>query len=208
VRQTERIPNLELGPSPRALILAAAGLFLSDWGTQHADGSTFPGAPLDETAHLLTTLLVLWALGPKVSRRFMGPALLASVAIDADHIPDRLGFDWLTVGTPRPYTHSLSTIVVVLLGALAWSRKRRPLFALAIGLTIHFWRDMAEQRTGMSLLWPVSYRVFSYARGSYLAAMSALIGVDAYRCFARGPLQGEPAAVQPMGQDWTMESGV
>jgi inner membrane protein len=197
----DRFRTLGLRPSPGALALAAAGLFLSDWGTERADGSTLPGGPLDETAHLLTTLLILWALGPKVCRRFMGPALVASVAIDADHIPDRLGFDWLTVGTPRPYTHSLLTILLVLLGVLLWPRRRTLLFAVAIGLALHFWRDMAEQGVGVSLLWPVSYRVFSYAHRSYLVAMLAIIGVALYRCFARAPLHAQPSAVQRWADD-------
>jgi hypothetical protein len=201
VGRAARIRNLGLRPSPLALTLAAAGLFLSDWGTQRAEGSTFPGGPLDETAHLLTTLLVLWALGPKVSRRFVAPALVASVAIDADHIPDRLGVNWLTVGTPRPYTHSLLTILAVLLGALLWRRRRTLLLGFAIGLTLHFWRDMAEQGTGVSLLWPVSYHSFSYAHRSYLFAMSAVIGIDAYRCFARGTLRAQPAVVQDGRED-------
>lgn len=40
------------------------------------------------------------------------PALIAWVAIDADPIPGRLGLDGLTVGTPRPYTHSPATVLV------------------------------------------------------------------------------------------------
>jgi inner membrane protein len=178
------------------VILAAAALLLSDWGTELADGSTVPGGPLDETAHFLTTLLVLWALGPRVSRRFMAPALVASVAIDADHVPNRLGFDWLTAGTPRPYTHSLATILVVLLGAMLWRRRKGVLFGVALGLAIHFARDMAEPEAGVALLWPFSHHGFSYAHRSYLVAMGAVAGVASCRCLARRAVGAEPAVVQ------------
>lgn len=90
--------------SPGTLLAATLGLVAADWGSQLAGSSTVPGGPLDETAHFLTMLLVLWALGKRVPGRLWLPALIASVAIDADHIPDRLGFDFLTAGTPRPYT--------------------------------------------------------------------------------------------------------
>lgn len=175
-------------------MLAVAVLFLSDWGTELAGGSTVPGGPLDETAHFLTTLLVLSALGPRVSRRFMAPALVASVAIDADHIPDRLGFDLLTIGTPRPYTHSLTTILVVLLGALFWRRRRSVLVGVALGLAIHFARDMAEPGSGVALLWPVYYHSFAYAHRAYLVAMGAVAGVAAYRCLPHRAVRARPAA--------------
>lgn len=181
-------------------MLAAAALLLSDWGTDLSGGSTVPGGPLDEIAHFLTTLLVLWALGPRMSRRFTVPALVASVAIDADHIPDRLGFDWLTVGTPRPYTHSLMTILVVLLGGLLWRRRRSVLFGIALGLAIHFARDMAEPESGVALLWPVSYHAFSYAHRTYLVAMGAIAVAASYRCWARRPVRPQPAAVQQIGE--------
>lgn len=62
--------------------------------------------------------LFLWAFAPRASRTFVGAVLVSSVLIDADHIPDRLGIDWLSSGTPRPYTHSLLTIVVFLIATL------------------------------------------------------------------------------------------
>jgi inner membrane protein len=156
----------------------------ADWGTRLTGDTFFPGGPLDEIAHLMTTLLVLWALGPRVCRRFLVPALIASVAIDADHIPDRLGVDWLTVGTPRPYTHSLLTIALVIAGAALWRRRRDLLLGIAIGLGIHFWRDMAEGGSGVSLLWPSSYHSFQYPHGVYVALMIVIVLIDAARCAA------------------------
>ena len=113
------------------------------------------------------------------------PALIASVAIDLDHIPAQLGADWLTAGTPRPYTHSLLTIVVVVAIAVLWRRRRDLLLGVAIGLAIHFWRDMGEGGSGVSLLWPVSYHSFQYPHGLYVAVTAAFALLDAGLCVQR-----------------------
>lgn len=141
-----------------------------------------PGGPLDELAHLLTTLLFFWALGPRARERFLVPALIASVAIDLDHIPGRLGVDWLSVGTPRPYTHSLLTIAIVFASALVLRRHRDLLLGIAIGLAIHLWRDMGEGESGVSLVWPFSDHSFQYPHGAYVAVMVVLVLIDAARC--------------------------
>ena len=168
--------------SPVTLAVAVVLLGAADWGTRLAGDSVFPGGPLDEIAHLLTTLLVLWALGSQARERFLVPALIASVAIDLDHIPAQLGADWLTAGTPRPYTHSLLTIAVVLAIAVVWRRRRDPLLGVAIGLAIHFWRDMAEGGSGVPLLWPFSYHSFQYPHGVYVAVIAVLALINAALC--------------------------
>lgn len=168
--------------SPATLALASVLLAAADWAYTIAGDGVFPGGALDEIAHLLTTLLVLWALGPRVCKRFLAPALIASVAIDADHIPGQLGVNWLTAGTPRPYTHSLLSIVVVLALAALWRGRRDLALGVAIGLAIHLWRDMAEGGSGVSLLWPVSYHSFQYPHGVYLGAMALFVLIDAARC--------------------------
>jgi hypothetical protein len=172
-------------PGPGAVAIAALVLAAADWGAELASGSTFPGGPLDETAHLLTTLLVLWAIGGWACERFLIPALIASVAIDVDHIPQLLGSEWLTAGTPRPYTHSLLTIVLILLPALLWRRRRDLLLGIAIGLALHFWRDLAEPESGVALLWPFSSRSFTIPHSSYLLVMVAVIAIAAYRSWPR-----------------------
>ena len=86
-------------------------------------------------------------------RRFYVAALIASVAIDLDHIPFYLGL--LKDQNQRPVTHSLAT-VVVFAGAAAASRRRRAVLAgAATGLVLHFARDIAESPQGVRLLWPV-----------------------------------------------------
>jgi inner membrane protein len=168
--------------SPVTLALTAVLLAAADWGTRLAGDTVIPGGPLDELAHLLTTLLFFWALGARARERFLVPALIASVAIDLDHIPGRLGVDWLTAGTPRPYTHSLLTIAIVLASAYVLRRRRDLLLGVAIGLAIHLWRDMGEGDSGVSLLWPISKHSFQYPHGAFVVVMVVLVVIDARRC--------------------------
>ncbi len=180
-----RPPQRLLALSPAALAVAVVVLAAADWGYGLAGDTVFPGGPLDELAHLLTTLLVFWALGSRACERFLVPALIASVAIDADHIPDRLGVDWLTAGTPRPYTHSLLMILVVLAIAALWRGRRDLLLGVAIGLSIHFFRDMGEGGGGVSLLWPLSDHSFQYSHGAYVVVMAVVVLVDTALCIQR-----------------------
>lgn len=178
-----RLQRILLCPPLSALAGAAVLLAVCDHLSRLAGDSVIPGGPLDESAHLLSTLLVMWALGRGASRRFMVPALIASVAIDVDHVPGRLGTQFLTAGTPRPYTHSLLTIAVVLgLAGLSAGRARRSArtgtdlwLGVALGLAFHFWRDLSEGASGVSLLWPLSDAVARLPHWSYLAMMGAFL---------------------------------
>ncbi len=173
-----------LALTPARLAGATLCFLAVDLGAREAGASAWPGGPLDEAAHLLTTLLVLWAFGSRL-RRFLVPALIASVAIDIDHIPGQLGSEWLTAGTPRPYTHSLLTIVIVLGVALIWRRRRTLWLGVAIGLALHFGRDMGEGGAGVSLLWPFSRHGFQYPHGYYLAVMAGFVMLGAHRLSRR-----------------------
>src|SRR5580700_4561148 len=116
--------------------------------------------PLDEVAHLATAALGLMVLACFVDapRRFYVAALIASVAIDIDHIPLYLGL--LPDNGQRPVTHSLTTVVVVA-GAAAVSRRHRAVLAgAATGLVLHFARDIAEGPPGVRLLWPLDGRAW------------------------------------------------
>ena len=64
---------LGLRLSARALAAAVVALVLADWVYRLAGDAFLPGGPLDEIAHLLTTLIVLWALGPRICDRFLVP---------------------------------------------------------------------------------------------------------------------------------------
>lgn len=173
-------------PSPLGLLLATLLFVAADWGAERAGNTVVPGGPVDELAHLITTLLVLWALGRRYSRGFFAAALAASVLIDIDHLPGRLGWNGLTAGTSRPYTHSLLTIIVVLGLALLWRRHRSVFCGVAAGLALHFWRDLSEGGAGAALLWPLTHHSFTLPRWSYLAVVAACIAVVAARlCIAR-----------------------
>jgi inner membrane protein len=172
------LSRLRAGLSPWQVAAALVLLAVCDYTYRKTGVSFLPGAPLDETAHLMTAVLILGALPREVRERFLGPALLASVAIDIDHVPADLGTDVLTSGTPRPYTHSLLTIVLLIAAAALFARRRDLLAGLALGLAIHLFRDLSESMAGVSLLWPLTYRVFSIPHRVY----SVLVGITAGIC--------------------------
>ncbi len=156
----------------------AAILFLADWACLRAGDSFVPGGPLDETAHFLTALLLLQALPTGKRATIILPALIGSVAIDLDHIPQYLGYQFFTNGTPRPYTHSLLTLAVLALLALSLRRHRNLFLGLALGVALHFFRDLAEGGGGIALLWPFSDHVFSYPHATYLVLMAGVVAAD------------------------------
>jgi inner membrane protein len=110
--------------------------------------------PVDEVAHLSTAALGLLVLARFIDapRRFYVAALIASVAIDVDHIPLYLGL--LRNRTQRPVTHSLSTVAVFAAAAAASRRHRAELAGVATGLALHLARDI-EGRPGMRVFWPL-----------------------------------------------------
>lgn len=165
--------------SPLQVLACATLLFLADWTFQHSGDSFVPGGPLDETAHFLTVLLLLQTIPAKQRAKIVVPALIASVAIDLDHVPQYLGYRFLTVGTPRPYTHSLLTPLVLLCLALVVRRHRNLFLGLALGVALHFFRDLAEGGGGgVALLWPFSDHSFSYPHTTYLALMACVVAAD------------------------------
>jgi inner membrane protein len=164
-----------LAPPPR-VVVGAAILFAADqYAYQHAGSAVLPQAPLDWTAHLLTTLFIVWAVKPLVNQRQLVPALVASVVIDADHIPGELGSHILTGGTQRPYTHSLTTVVVLLMLAAARPEWRDWASGAALGVASHLWRDLAEPQTSsVSLFWPVSDHGVNTPAAVYLGSVAVL----------------------------------
>ena len=167
--------------NPVTLVLSAGGLVVADWAFSHFGNSAFPGGVLDETAHALTMLLVLSAIGGCADKAFAVSALVGSVLIDLDHLPRELGTSWLTSGTPRPHTHSLLTIGILLASAWVWKRRRRVLAGLALGVSIHFMRDLAESGAGVSLLWPWSNRAFTVPHNVYLSMVVLLVSMTVAR---------------------------
>jgi hypothetical protein len=117
--------------------------------------SVWTAGPVDEVAHLSTAALGLLVLARFIEapRRFYVAALIASVAIDLDHIPLYLGL--LGKQAQRPVTHSLSTVAVSVVAAAASRRHRAALAGVATGLVFHFARDIAEGYPGVRVCWPL-----------------------------------------------------
>lgn len=141
---------------------------------------------LDEAAHLATAALALLAANPPATlvehRTTMLSALAASVLIDVDHIPLYLGISQVADGG-RPFSHSLVAVGIASAAALALPRRRSVLAGVALGLCLHFIRDIATG-PGLPLFWPVStaevrlpYRLYT----SLLVACAALGTLRALR---------------------------
>jgi inner membrane protein len=131
----------------------------------------------DEFAHLATCAILLLAavqtgsLRPSV--RFVTAALLASVAIDIDHIPGYLGSHLLTGSLPRPYSHSMLLAAALLALGWAWPRRRaRELsFGIGFGVSAHLLRDLATG-PGAPLAWPISSAVVTLPYAAYGALLA------------------------------------
>ena len=136
----------------------------------------------DESAHLLTALLLLSVLPGWLPTRFLAGALVGAVAIDVDHLPLILGSDLLTRETNRPLSHCLLTIVVAVALAAVFPLSWRPvLLGLATGFAAHFWRDLASSTAGVPLLWPWQTTGFRVAYGVYLASLGGCVVLFALR---------------------------
>jgi hypothetical protein len=137
-------------------------------------------ALVDEPAHLATCAVALLALaalvGTRLPTRLAFAALLASVAIDADHIPGYLGWHWLSGSLARPYTHSL--LLVIALVAFAALSRRRDLrlisVGLAFGVSMHLLRDLATG-PGVPLVWPVSSEIVTIPYAFFACALAAMV---------------------------------
>lgn len=173
-------------------MVVAALLFAGDQFVYQQVGTFVPfQAPLDWTNHLLTTLFIAWALRPLIDRTRILTALIASVLIDVDHIPGYLGSRILTGGTPRPYTHSLATVVVLLGLAACRPSWRNREFGAALGVLSHLWRDLAEPSgTGVALFWPVSERAVTTPPAVYLGSIAVLALIALARSFGDGECSG------------------
>ena len=164
--------DLLLCPTPAAVIAAVAFCFAADL-VLHFVGIGYPASGvLDDPAHLATAIVVVAALRPR-SARFAAALLIASVAIDLDHLPDLLGIDTLNPGTARPITHSFATAAAFGLLAAAVSRSRAIGAGVTAGMLAHFFRDVASE-AGVPLLWPFSTTEVSVPYVSYAVALTAL----------------------------------
>ncbi len=153
----------------------------------------------DEPAHLATSLLVLLAvLGPARLRRHRAATATmcaASVLIDVDHLPLYVDFPIdVAVAEGRPFTHSLSS-VAALTGLAVASHRRRSLFAAAaVGVGLHFVRDIATG-PGLPAWWPWEQRNRSLPYALYARVLLVAATVGSLRLLADGQLrEGAPSA--------------
>jgi hypothetical protein len=146
---------------------------------------------LDETAHVCTALL-LAAVAPPFVLRYGLPIALGAVILDLDHLPGVLGSDMLAKGVNRPYSHSLLTLIIVLLIALALSPTwRRATLAITFALATHLFRDLATGK--VPLLWPASDHGFNLPYRAYAltlaVATAAIVGRQVWRMIKPRPAQ-------------------
>ena len=158
------------------LLLAGVALAF-DAADRRVPFSVLATGLLDEPAHLATGALGLLAVACFIDapRRFYVAGLIASVAIDLDHIPLYLGL--LGNQDQRPVTHSLATVVVIA-AAAAVSRGYRAVLAGSVaGLLIHFARDIAEGPPGVRMLWPIRDTAWTASFGWFLAMVIVFTAV-------------------------------
>jgi membrane-bound metal-dependent hydrolase YbcI (DUF457 family) len=139
------------------------------------EGSLLYGL-IDEPAHLATcgiALILVLLLGRIPSRTFVLSALLASVAIDFDHLPQYLGVQAITVGTPRPYVHCGLAMILLCVGAILLPRWRALMFGVAFGFAAHLARDVVTG-PGVPFALPFSESAF---RVPYLLYGGTLVAV-------------------------------
>lgn len=155
--RTGRLDSASLWAYP---ILLASVALLFDAADRRIPFGILRTGPLDEVAHLATAALGLMVVACFIDapRRFYVAALIASVAIDVDHIPLYLG---LLNGGQRPVTHSLGTVLVFVVAAVASRRHRVVLVGIATGLVLHFARDITEGPPGVRMLWPLQQKAWT-----------------------------------------------
>jgi inner membrane protein len=172
LRRVRRSPAWALFPP------AALGVILLLDLVRSAQRWPFPVVGvLDEPAHVLTAVLILIALPVSRLQPLWGWALVGSVAIDLDHIPLYVVGDVVAGAGGRPVTHSLVSVAALLALAAAFPRTRVALAGLALGVLLHFSRDVATG-PGLPLLWPLPGRVelpYSVYVGMLVLATSAAV---------------------------------
>lgn len=162
--------------------LALVGLvFALDllWSVIEGSTGSLAYGLVDEPAHLATCLVALLAVvalsGWRPSPYFVAAALIASVAIDVDHIPGYLDWQILTGSLPRPYSHSLLSVALLVgFGAAFRGDARQVSLGLAFGVSAHLLRDLATG-PGVSLLWPFTDSIVTLPYAAYAGLLALAV---------------------------------
>jgi inner membrane protein len=155
--------------------------------------------------HLASALVVLGAItrfrAAPLDPKFGWSMMACSVLIDIDHLPLVFGSSELTNGTPRPYTHSLAVVVVLIVAtvvARSWSQRAKTpssatttqiLAGVAWGVGAHFLRDVAT--ASMPLWWPVTKVGVEVPYWWYMLALLVIIAIPLRRP-GKGVVVGHP----------------
>lgn len=178
-------------------IAAVAAIAVVDAVYRSRPWSAPATAVLDEPAHLLTAWLIWIGVAPRrQSSRALPWVLTGAVAIDVDHLPLYLGAPGFLVDGGRPPTHSLATVVVLVLLSLL-TRRYRFFGGLAVGVLLHLVRDLATG-PGVPLGWPVVDVSVRVPYVVYAAAVAGAAGVLAVRGVRR--LSGPHRALRDQGR--------
>ena len=176
--ESDRSPTVLCSRTPdgtaKTALVAAIVIAATDHLRRRVDHPLMLDGGLDEIAHLATAILAITGLARQRPPRFAGSLLVASVAIDLDHIPSYMGMKWLNRDTPRPYPHSLLTLLVVAMLGTLWRGQRLAILGAFAGIALHFWRDLSEPGGGVALLWPLTKRSFSVPYAWYAITIAIL----------------------------------
>jgi inner membrane protein len=168
---------------PVSVTLGLAGLvFALDllWSLTEVSTGSLAYGLVAEPAHLATCAIALLAVvqvrASQLPARFVTAALIASIAIDFDHIPRYLGSHFLAGNLPRPYPHSVLLMAALVTLGLASGRRgvREVSFGGAFGVSAHLFRDLATG-PGVPLVWPVSSGVIALPYAVFAAALALAV---------------------------------
>jgi inner membrane protein len=180
-----------------AIVIVDVAIPWAGWGyLPRWQGLSFvPRAFVDEPCAVATALIVLGAItrfrGAPPDPKFGWSLLAWSVLIDIDHLPQEFGSSVLTEGTPRPYTHALWVLVVLILAILVArysSQHAKSPTAVAVtqilagtawGIAAHFLRDVAT--APMSLWWPVTKAAVQQPYWWYVLELLAIVAIPLVR---------------------------
>lgn len=131
---------------------------------------------LDQTAHLATALIVFFLVAPYTSGYFKLGVIAGTVLIDLDHIPALWDSALFTTQDGRHVSHSILTIAIML--GLVWILKgsaQRAMLGVALGIMVHFFRDLATG--GIPLWWPIDSQTVEISYVVYMTTLGFLAAI-------------------------------